>query len=307
MADSATPWRLGTVGSDASPRTVLESDGRLYELDRLLAGAAIRTPTAGTATRELLGNWDAWRPILAAIAESPGTEPLDEDGLKWLPPVPNPSKIVCAGANYGDHLAEMGDEPTRTERPFAFIKPSNTLLGHRRPLVLPAMAHKVDWEGELSVVIGRVAKHVRGEQALAAIAGYCPFNDVSARDWIDKPVLAVGMDWIVHKSFDGFGPMGPLMTPAEFVGDPQRLQIRLAVNGVVKQDASTSHMLWGVLDLIEYLSTVMTLFPGDVISTGSPSGVGHGRGEYLAPGDAIALSIGELGPALETPVFALAG
>jgi 2,4-didehydro-3-deoxy-L-rhamnonate hydrolase len=307
MADPTTPWRLGTVCGDTASRTVLEIDGGLYELDGLLAGAGVRAPTPGTAMRELLGAWGAWRPILAAVAQAPDAEPLAADDLEWLPPVPNPSKIICAGANYGDHLAEMGDEATRTERPFAFIKPSNTLLGHRRELVLPPMARKVDWEGELSLVIGRVAKNVRGEQAIAAIAGYCPFNDVSARDWIDKPVLAVGMDWIVHKSFDGFAPTGPLITPAEFVGDPQRLQIRLSVNGVVKQDASTSHMLWGVRELVEYLSTVMTLLPGDLISTGSPSGVGHGRGEYLAPGDAIALSISGLGPPLETPIVAPAG
>jgi len=304
MADASTPWRLGTVGSDSEARTVLEAGGRLYDIDALVAAAGAAAPTPSSAMRELLGRWDAWRPILAGLARSPAAEPLDADALEWLPPVPNPSKVICAGANYGDHLAEMGDEPTRTERPFAFIKPPSTLLGHRRALVLPAMARKVDWEGELAVVIGRVAKNVRGDRAWAAIAGYCHFNDVSARDWIDKPVLAVGMDWIVHKSFDGFGPTGPLITPAEFVEDPQRLQIRLAVNGVVKQDASTSHMLWGVLELVEYLSTVMTLLPGDVISTGSPSGVGHGRGEYLAAGDAVALSISGLGAALETPVAA---
>ncbi len=212
-----------------------------------------------------------------------------------------PRKVICVGANYRDHLLEMGQTNPQFENPFAFVKPTNTLLGHRQVLTLPSLAKKVDWEGELGVVIGRRVRNARGNDAMAAVAGYCPFNDISARDWIDRQVPGVGMDWILHKSFDGFGPVGPLITPAELVADPQNLAIQLAVNGVMKQDSSTAQMIFGVKEIIEHLSSVMTLEPGDIISTGSPAGVGHSRQEYLQAGDVISLQITGLGE-LVTPV-----
>ncbi|AQV98197.1 FAA hydrolase family protein [Cupriavidus necator] len=281
--------------------TVFETAGTLYLLDALIAKAGTVTP-GQTGVLEVIEQWDTWRPILTTLAaNAAGVQPLERDRLEWLPAIPNPRKIVCVGVNYRDHLAEMGSGAVRPERPFAFIKPQNTLLGHRQTLWLPPVTRKVDWEAELAIIIGRKAFQVAAKDALKVVAGYCPFNDISARDWIADLVPGLGQDWILHKSFDGFGPLGPLVTPAEFVRDPQNLAIRLSVNGEVKQDSSTANMVFDIASIIEYFSSVMTLMPGDIIATGTPAGVGHGRGEYLKDGDKVSLSIECLGE-LDTEV-----
>lgn len=288
-------WRLGTVASAGRPVTVFEAAGTLYLLDELIAKTGTATP-GQTGVRDVIEQWDTWRPILTKLAgNAAGVQPLERDRLDWLPAIPNPGKIVCVGVNYRDHVAEMGSAGVSPERPFAFIKPQNTLLGHRQTLWLPPVTRKVDWEAELAIVIGRKAYQVAAKDAWNVVAGYCPFNDISARDWISQPVPGLGMDWILHKSFDGFGPLGPLITPAEFVPDPQNLAIRLSVNGEVKQDSTTANMIFDVAAIIEYFSSVMTLMPGDIIATGTPAGVGHGRGEYLKDGDNVSLSIECLG------------
>lgn len=291
----APRWRLGTVVVDGRPATVIEIGDALYALDKLVAESGISTPAAPTGVRDLIDDWEVWRPILTKLAGNPTSAgALNLERLEWLPAITNPRKIVCVGINYHDHVAEMGGSAP-TGRPFAFVKPENTLLGHRQTLQLPAMASKVDWEAELAIVIGKKASGISSKDAFSVIAGYCPFNDISARDWISQPTPGVGLDWILHKSFDGFGPLGPLITPAEFVPDPQNLAIRLSINGEIKQDSSTANMVFGIGPIIEHLSSVMTLMPGDVIATGTPAGVGHGRGEYLSEGDSISLSIECLG------------
>lgn len=288
-------WRLGTVVVEGRPGTVIEIDDALYLLDEVIAKSGISAPAAPTGVRDLIDNWEIWRPLLAKLAgSSSGADALSLDRVEWLPAIPNPRKIVCVGINYHDHVAEMGGSAP-TGRPFAFVKPENTLLGHRQTLRLPSIASMIDWEAELAIIIGRKAFGVSAEDAYSVVAGYCPFNDISARDWISQPTPVVGLDWILHKSFDGFGPLGPLITPAEFVPDPQDLAIRLSINGQVKQDSSTANMVFCIGRIIEHLSSVMTLMPGDVIATGTPAGVGHGRGEYLKEGDHISLSIECLG------------
>lgn len=295
-------WRIGTIARDGRAVTVIEVGGEVHPLGELLERSAAPAPETPIGVRDLLDAWGSWRPVLRRLAgELEGAEGLAREPLEWLPAIPDPRKIVCVGVNYSDHLAEMGSEKARQGWPFAFVKPQNTLLGHGRTLTLPAMAHKVDWEAELAVVIGRRAHAVSREDALGVVAGYCPFNDVSARDWIPRAVPGVGLDWILHKSFDGFGPLGPLITPADFVPDPQDLAIRLTVNDVVKQESTTAKMIFGVREIVAHLSSVMTLLPGDVIATGTPSGVGHGRGEYLQDGDRVVVSIAGLGE-LVTPV-----
>lgn len=288
-------WRLGTIAAAGRPATVIEVDDALHLLDALIAKAGIATPGTSTGVRDLIDEWETWRPVLAQLATaSAGERPLDRDSLEWLPAIPNPRKIVCVGINYRDHVAEMNGD-ARMDRPFAFVKPENTLLGHRQTLWLPPMASKVDWEAELAIIIGRKASGVSSGDAPTVVAGYCPFNDISARDWIAQPTPGVGLDWILHKSFDGFGPLGPLVTPSEFVPDPQDLAIRLSINGEVKQDSSTANMIFGIGAIIQHLSAIMTLMPGDVIATGTPAGVGHGRGQYLKDGDHVSLSIECLG------------
>ena len=171
------------------------------------------------------------------------------------------------------------------------------------PLHLPEEAKQVDWEAELAVVIGQKARHVRGEEAMECIAGYSLLNDVSARDWIaESPSL--GIDWVMQKAFDGFAPMGPLITPATFVADPQKLSITLTVNGQIKQSSTTANMIFSIREILEHLTSIMTLEPGDVIATGTPAGVGHGKKppEYLQAGDTMTVEIESLGQ-LETPIM----
>jgi len=151
---------------------------------------------------------------------------------------------------------------------------------------------------ELAVVIGQRVRHVRGEAAMASIAGYSIVNDISARDWVPKEERSYfGLDWVMLKGFDGAAPMGPFITPAEFVQAPQALTLTLAVNGQVKQHANTASMVFSIQEIIEHLTTIMTLEPGDIIATGTPSGVGYGRKppEFLRPGDRMVAEIEGLG------------
>jgi 2-keto-4-pentenoate hydratase/2-oxohepta-3-ene-1,7-dioic acid hydratase in catechol pathway len=160
----------------------------------------------------------------------------------------------------------------------------------------------MDWEAELGVVIGTRCAEVPEREALGVVAGYINFNDLSARDWLaERP--PVGVDWVRHKGFDGFAPCGPYIVPARFVPDPQTLAIRLTVNGVVKQASNTHRMVFGVAQIIEHLTSIMTLYPGDIIATGTPAGVGHGMTppQYLQAGDVVELEIGPLGR-LVTPI-----
>jgi 2-keto-4-pentenoate hydratase/2-oxohepta-3-ene-1,7-dioic acid hydratase in catechol pathway len=187
--------------------------------------------------------------------------------------------------------------------PYSFLKPpGNTLRGSGEPVQAPGNVRMMDWEAELAVVIGRTVRDVAAAHALDSVAGYANFNDLSARDWLaDRP--GVGIDWVRHKAFDGFAPMGPYFLPAEFVQDPQQLPMRLWVNDELRQDSNTSQMVFGVAAIIEHLSSIMTLAPGDVIATGTPAGVGYGRQphQFLHPGDTVRIQIGALGD-LVTPI-----
>lgn len=254
----------------------------------------------------VMDEWKYWSELLPKAVErvtERGDESLGviaKDEVRWLPPLMYPRKLICIGTNYKDHIAEMGIT-TLPKYPYGFLKPATTtLIGHGEAIVLPRQAKMVDWEAELAVIIGKRVRNVRGEEAMAAVAGYAVLNDVSARDWIAEPTL-VGVDWVMQKAFDGFTPMGPLVTPAEFVEDPQNLKISLAVNGEVKQDSNTSNMVFAVLQQIEHLAAIMTLEPGDVIATGTPAGVGYGMRpqQFLKSGDQMTVEIEGLG-SLET-------
>ena len=290
-------WRFGTAERDGRPYTVLEVEGRLYAFESLLG--------RDVPVLDLLERWEHWRPVLARLAGTAERAPdLGGEALDWLPPVLHPRKLVCAGANYRDHLDEMNAD-FDPGFPRAFLKPTTTgLIGSGRPVTLPDNARLVDWEAELAVVIGRRAKHLRGADVMTAVAGYTAFNDLSARDWNDQALPMVGMDLVIQKGFDDFGPIGPLITPPEHVGDPQTLDMELTVNGAVKQSANTSNMLFGVREILEHFMAFMTLEPGDVIATGSPAGVGYARRpqEFLAGGDVVVVTIERLGRPLVTPM-----
>jgi 2,4-diketo-3-deoxy-L-fuconate hydrolase len=211
-------------------------------------------------------------------------------------PVPRPPKIICIGLNYRDHAAE-GDVPIPDEPPL-FAQFANSLIGPGETIVVSALTSKPDYEAELAVVIGAGGADIPVGEALAAVAGYTCCNDVSARD-----LQFQNMQWMRGKAIDTFLPMGPWLVTADEIPDPNALGIRCSINGELLQDSNTSDMVWSVAELVAFISTTITLEPGDVIATGTPAGVGGVRvpPRFLRDGDAVTVEIDGLG-ALTNPV-----
>jgi acylpyruvate hydrolase len=233
-----------------------------------------------------------------AAAQPDAAVTISRAAVTLRAPVLNPGKILCIGLNYRDHAAESSQTPP--DFPTVFVKTNNTVNDPGAAIVLPKNSTQVDYECELGVVIGRYARHVHRSEALRYVVGYLPFHDVSARDYQHRI-----SQWTLGKSFDGFAPMGPALVTADEVGDPHNLDIQLTVNGEVLQRSNTRHLIFPVDVLIEELSSVMTLEPGDIIATGTPSGVGAARKppRFLQPGDVVRIEIAKLG-VLENPVEA---
>jgi 2-keto-4-pentenoate hydratase/2-oxohepta-3-ene-1,7-dioic acid hydratase in catechol pathway len=212
--------------------------------------------------------------------------------------VDRPGKIICVGLNYRDHAEEQDVE--LPERPLLFAKWANALVGPGEPIRLPPISRRVDYEAELGVVIGAHGRGMSVEHALDAVAGYVCVNDVSARD-----LQFSDRQWVRGKSLDTFCPVGPRLVPAEVVGDPQSLRIRALLNGEVMQDSTTANMVFGVAELVAFVSEAITLEPGDLIATGTPAGVGVWRKPpvFLQPGDEIRVEIDGIGT-LTNPVVA---
>ena len=201
--------------------------------------------------------------------------------LEVLPPS-NPSKIVCVGLNYHDHAAEVGMKVP--DEPVLFIKPPSAIIGHGGKIMYPRCSHRVDYEAELAVIIGKRCKNIEYERAGDVIAGFTCFNDVTARDLQSRDV-----QWTRAKSFDTFAPVGPFIMPTcDF--DPDSACIKARVNGEIKQDSNTSNLIFDVPYLIEFISCIMTLEVGDIIATGTPPGVGE-----LNPGDTVEVEIEGIG------------
>lgn len=213
-----------------------------------------------------------------------------------------PTDILCIGLNYREHAAES--QSTIPVNPMLFIKASNTLNNPGDPILIPRRSDKIDYENELAVVIGKSAKHVPRESALDYVFGYCIANDVSARDWQRDKSLGGGQ-FARGKSFDTFCPLGPWITTAEEIPNPNNLRIKTTLNGQVMQDHTTADMIFDVPALIESLSSTMTLRPGSIILTGTPQGVGFARNPpvFLKAGDTITCEVEKLG-SLQNPVFA---
>jgi len=208
------------------------------------------------------------------------------------PPLCRPSKIICIGVNYRDHAADSGAEIPK--EPIIFFKATSSIVGPHDPLVIPRNSRKVDWEVELAVVIGARAKYVTREQAPRHLAGYILHNDYSEREF----QLERGGQWVKGKSADTFAPLGPFLATPDEIPNPGALGMWLTVNGETRQKSSTGKMIFGVAELVSYVSQFMTLLPGDVISTGTPSGVALGMRPtpiYLKAGDVVALGIDHLG------------
>ena len=234
----------------------------------------------------------------AAAAASNARRRLALDALDLAPPLLRPPKFLAIGLNYADHVAESGVE--RPKLPTVFNKQSTCVAGPRDPIHLPRVSGALDYEGELGFVIGRRCRHVPRERAHEAIAGYLVVNDVTVRDWqLRVPT------WTMGKSFDTHGPIGPWITTADEVGDPHGLRLRTLVNGELRQDSNTKQLIFDCYALVEHLSTAFTLEPGDVISTGTPGGVGIAMKppRLLQVGDVVRVEIEGLG-ALENPVIA---
>ena len=208
----------------------------------------------------------------------------------WFAPVPRPGKLICIGLNYKDHAAES--KMTIPEKPVVFSKFSSAVIAPGEPVVLPRQSKQVDYEAELAVVIGRRAKKVSADRAYDYVLGYTALNDVTARDF----QFGDGQ-WQRGKSCDTFAPMGQTIVTADVIPDPQKLWIKLTLNGQTMQDSNTDQMIFGVARLIEFLSETITLEPGDVIATGTPSGVGFARNPpvFLKPGDEMEVNIETIG------------
>ena len=275
---------------------------------------------------ELLENWDLSFDTLRRAAdvllcnEAKGERwrniLMPTEQLRFHPPVDLPRQVFCAGANYRKHVidlivdqaagtlrdqtpeerraqaAKMMNDRAAHGAPFVFSKPISAIVGPYDPVILPRHAAQPDWELELGVIIGKPARHVRREDALDYVAGYTIVNDITNRDLVfRKDAGAMGADWIAAKGSPGYLPTGPYLVPAAFVSDPQNLQIILKLNGEVMQNESTADMIFGVARIIEYLSTYVQLWPGDLIATGSPAGNGTHYNRFLKPGDVMEGSI----------------
>jgi 2,4-diketo-3-deoxy-L-fuconate hydrolase len=268
--------RYGPAGREKPG--LLDADGKIRDLSGQIADV-----DGQALTSETLGR-------LAKL--DPATLPIVDGSPRLGCPVGSVSKFVAVGLNYADHAAEA-NMPLPTE-PIIFFKATSCIVGPNDDVILPPGSTKGDWEIELGIVIGRAASYVEEREALDYIAGYCLVNDVSEREY----QLERGGTWDKGKGFDTFGPVGPVLVTADELRSPQSLEMWLDVNDQRMQTGSTKTMIFGVATLVSYISRIMTLFPGDIITTGTPPGVGMGKKPapiYLKPGDVMTLGIEGLG------------
>ncbi|MEU9996895.1 fumarylacetoacetate hydrolase family protein [Streptomyces sp. NPDC050848] len=272
--------RVGPAGAERP--ALLDQDGTLRDLSALV----------GDVDGSLLADESALARIRAALGA--GVLPvLDATGLRIGPPVGRIGKVVCIGLNYHGHAAETG--AATPAEPVVFLKAPDTVVGPDDTVLVPRRSTKTDWEVELAIVIGRTARYLEtDEQALAHVAGYAVAHDVSEREF----QIERGGTWDKGKNCETFNPLGPWLVTADEVPDPQALGLRLWVNGELKQDGNTSDQIFPVAEVVRYVSQFMTLYPGDIINTGTPAGVAMGQPEpkpYLRAGDVVELEIDGLG------------
>ncbi|MFF1353621.1 fumarylacetoacetate hydrolase family protein [Streptomyces sp. NPDC058297] len=272
--------RVGTAGAERP--ALLDAEGVLRDL------GGVVPDIDGTLLAD-----DAALARVRAAAESGELPVLDADGLRVGPPVARIGKVVCIGLNYHDHAAETGAQPPA--EPVVFFKAADTVIGPDDTVLVPRKSVKTDWEVELAIVIGRTARYLEShEEALAHVAGYAVAHDVSEREF----QIERGGTWDKGKNCETFNPLGPWLVTADEIADPQALDLKLWVNGELKQDGSTADQIFPVAEVVRYVSQFMTLYPGDVINTGTPAGVAMGQPEpkpYLRAGDVVELEIEGLG------------
>lgn len=294
--------KLGTLRIDAGTTSVgLVADGRAVDV----GGALTKTGFPGTDLGTLLSEGpDRFSAAISMLERQSGDQPAKPlDEVEWDVPVPRPQKILCVAANYQAHIEETkvityapGDEAC----PWFFQKPVSSLNPHKAPIRLPELGEKIDWEAELCLVIGRRGKDINPDNVYDYIAGYTVFNDISARGmritWRkserDRDRFH---DWLHGKWFDTFSCVGPWMTTLDELGPVDDFRVRLELNGETRQDASTDLMIFSVPTLVSFISSVVTLEPGDLIATGTPAGVGKASGRFLEPGDQVRASVEGVG------------
>lgn len=264
-------------------------EGAVHDTEGVLAwGSAL----------DLLRDWDEASALLRSL--DPATLPVRPDA-RLAPPLTFPSKILCTGANYYAHAAEMGTaRPDPEAPPFFFLKaPTTTVVGPDAEIFVDDVsASRIDWEAELAVVIGRRCANIDASEAGSVVAGYLIADDLSARGRFARPDAVAppfAWDWVSMKSLDGFCPIGPGITPVWQIEDPQDLRIRTLVSGELKQDDTTADMVVPIPEIIAAASRIATLEPGDLLLTGTPAGVGAGKGEFLRADDEIVIEIEGLG------------
>ncbi len=275
-------FRHGAIGAER-PGAV-DAQGQLRDLSLLVP--------------DFTPEWLSPEKLRALRAINLEAMPLVPQGTRIGMPVSGARQFVAIGLNYRKHAVESGLEIPK--EPVVFTKALTSLAGPNDDITMPDDSVATDWEVELGVIIGTTARKVSAEQALSHVAGYCLANDVSERDWQIKR----GNQWGKGKSFDGFGPIGPWLVTTDELPDPQTIPISLSVNGQVRQSSNTSDMIFSVAQVVSYLSQFMTLLPGDVVITGTPSGVGLGMKppQFLSRGDVMVLDGGPLGTQRQTIV-----
>jgi 2-keto-4-pentenoate hydratase/2-oxohepta-3-ene-1,7-dioic acid hydratase in catechol pathway len=288
---------------DGAERAGVAAGGKVYDAAALTGHAAYATTPA------LLEDWPAAASRIAAALERPSAPSRALAETPLLAPVTRPGAIFCAGANYTDHMAEMARvmnmPPERDPReaglkPWHFLKTARgSVVGPGAEVAIPAYAKLLDWEIELAAVIGRPCRDVPVERALDHVAGYTIANDLSARDHVKREGVGdhspFKWDWVSQKCFEGACPLGPWIVPAAAIPDPQNLAMQLWVGDELMQDSHTSRMIFSTAEQIAHLSTRITLFPGDLVLTGTPAGVGMARRRFLARGETVRLRIESIG------------
>jgi 2,4-diketo-3-deoxy-L-fuconate hydrolase len=282
-------FALATYRTGKAEAPAIVVDNKVYDAMQALPGgiaaAVADWPKAHAAVRELGQQARAGK--LRAVAEGP----------KALTAPIRPMRIFCAAANYIEHAKEMGSvlAAKAQSKPYMFLKLQDTVIGPGDNIVKPPETTKLDWEVELGVVIGRQARRIGVSEALEYVAGYTVVNDVSARDLNKRTDYPFAFDWFQGKSWDTFAPIGPWIVPVWLIPDPQKVNLSLTVNGKEMQKDSTANMIWNVREQISYLSQILTLRPGDVIATGTPTGVGAAHGIFLKHGDQVEATVEGIG------------
>ena len=292
-----TAYGLITYGEDGRNIGGILVDGLVHPLSSM---------SDATAVLDALGCWTDFQGACAAFLSGPRSGGVPLPSVRLCAPIPCPPTIYCAGANYADHVrameAKLGLPASPNPRdaglkPWHFLKSGHCVVGP--DATVSTSSEYLDWEAELAAVIGTAGRNIPVEDALDHVAGYMPANDLSARDRMSRKGVNSATpffyDWVGHKSFEGACPMGPVLIPASRIADPQDLRIELSVNGQVKQNSTTKEMIFSVAEQISFMSTIITLHPGDVILTGTPAGTGAEAGESLHLNDEIRIVVEKLG------------